>query len=164
MAEKKHSKVFVYGDYRGMGFCVVPKDNAEELADLGDDVGRGCETTAKEFFDRRLQKPGIYGKEWAEELLDEVEGSEFELALGEPLDIFKMSGSGDGYFPPSPFTSMLDWLPEDVFEDGIGVVEDNMGGVPRFEIHESDLPRIMDILEGLGHSVAEGQSYFDRMA
>jgi hypothetical protein len=50
MAEKNHSKVFVYGDYLGMGFCVLPKDKAEELADLGDDVGHGCETTAREFF------------------------------------------------------------------------------------------------------------------
>jgi hypothetical protein len=84
MAEKNHSKVFVYGDYLGMGFCVLPKDKAEELADLGDDVGHGCETTAREFFDRCRQKPGIYGKAWAEELLDDLEAGEFELALDDP--------------------------------------------------------------------------------
>ena len=164
MAEKNHSKVFVYGDYLGMGFCVLPKDKAEEFADLGDDVGHGCETTAREFFDRRRQKSGIYDKEWAEELLDDLEAGEFELALNEPLEIFTMPGSGDGYFPPSPFTSMLDWLPEDVFEAGIGVVVDNMGWIPRYEIEESDLERIREVLEGLGYEVLEGHSYFDRMA
>ncbi len=58
---------------------------------------------------------------------------------------------------------MLDWLPEDVFEAGIGVVVDNMGWIPRYDIEESDLPRIREVLEGLGYEVLEGQSYFERM-
>jgi hypothetical protein len=59
---------------------------------------------------------------------------------------------------------MRSGIPDDVFDAGIGVVVDDMSGIPKYDIEESDLPRIGEVLEGLGYEVLEGQSYFDRMA
>jgi hypothetical protein len=59
---------------------------------------------------------------------------------------------------------MLDDMPEQVTESGIGTIVDQMGGMPMYLINEADLSGIRTILEGLGHTVREDQELFDRMA
>jgi len=156
-ARKKKSRVFVYGDWGGIGLCVLPLEDAEELAERGDDFS--TVETLRDYLEICRRKPKLYAGEAEdiEELADEGR------PLDDPVDVWSMPGAGDGYFPPDPRTWMLDRLPEEVFEIEEGTVFDGMGGTPMFYIEKEELPPILEVLVGLGHEVREDQSLFDRM-
>lgn len=69
-----------------------------------------------------------------------------------PFTLDRIPGYEDGLFPPSPLTEMLGELPEEIFEE-FGEVIDGLGGVPRLEIREGEVPSLLATLEGLGSEV-----------
>lgn len=159
--KKNRSSVeFVHGEYNGYGPCVLRKSTAEAIASKGDDIVGS--PTFRHYVEQCRSKSDVYDSV----LIDEMESwlEESGVNLDDPLDISFLPGAEDGDFPGDARTAMLDDLPEEVFEAGIGLVHDVMGGIPRFDITETDVIRIVEVLESLGHTVHRDQSIFDRMA
>jgi hypothetical protein len=157
----KHSKdstEFIYGEYTGYGPCVLRAATAEMIASTAEDLR--VSPTVRDLIKRYRSKPGVYDAEQIDEIKRLVKDN--PLTLDNVIEPEALPG--DGYFPSDVRTAMLDDLPAEVFEAGIGTVRDEMGGILLYEITDADVPRIIDVLESLGHTVRLDQPTFDRMA
>lgn len=151
---------FVYGNWCGYGPCVLRTTTAEAIAAEGDDISESA--TYRNYIERCRSKPDVYDPEWVEDVESWIEES--DVSLDDQFDPHEFPGEGDGSFPGDARTAMLDDLPEEVIESDIGELHDAMGGIPIYHLTDNDIPRIVDVLESLGHTVRHDQSIFDRMA
>jgi hypothetical protein len=153
---------FVYGNFGGLSPCVLKLETAQRIAAEGDDISYGYETSFGGYIERCRSRTNAYDREWVDDLVAWLE--EFEIPLDSEFSVEQVPGYGDGWFPTNARTAMLDDMPEDVTESGVGRIVEEMGGIPMYLINEADLPGIRTILERLGHTVREDQELFDRMA
>lgn len=161
MAGKKTGPIeFVYGNWCGYGPCVVRTSTAETIAAKGDDISDSA--TYRDYIERCRSKPDVYDPRSIDAIEEWLE--ECEISLADPFDPQEFPGAGDGNFPGDARTAMVDDLPEEVIESDIGKEFDAIGGTPTYHITDADIPRIIDLLESLGHTVRHDQSIFDRMA
>jgi hypothetical protein len=151
--------VFVYGSLEGDGPCVLRLATAERL--MAEQSDCASSATVGEYLERCRQQPGRYDPSWVEELAEYFEA--VDVPLDAPFSADLLPGADEDGFPADLRTVMLDDLPEEVFEAGIGEVRDEMGAAPMFLLEDDDLPAIIELLVGLGHEVHNGQELLDRM-
>ena len=162
IAVSKKNRVYVYGNFGGLGPCVLSLETAERLAAQSDVIAQSHGGSFTEFLDRCRSHPEAFDAEWVEDLVENFDDAQVSLEL--PFSIDEVPGFGGGWFTTDARTAMTDDMPEEVIESGIGVIVDEMGGMPRYELVNDDISGIRAILEELGHTVREDQSIFDRMA
>lgn len=142
---------------------VLPRETAEALAALYD-VVYGEATTVGDFAARcaaaAKTHPLTAGwlldfDEWVEEDVD--------TDPNRPFVLDEVSGVGDGLFPPRVQTAMLDaWAGIDEFDE-IGIVHDEMGGMPLLELHVNDLPAIKAAADAAGLVLTEEPDLIARL-
>jgi hypothetical protein len=149
--------VFVYGSLGGDGPCVLRLSTAERL--MAEQSDRASSATVGEYLERCRQQPGRYDPSWAEEVAEYFEA--VDVPLDAPFSADLLPGADEDGFPADLRTVMLDDLPEEVFEQGIGEVRDEMGAAPMFLLEDDDLPFVLEVLVDMGHEVRDGQELFD---
>lgn len=94
-------------------------------------------STAKSVREFHETMTGLSGSSPYDDLDDEEDLEDGWLDA--PFDVSSVPGYGDGYFPPQVGTIMLDGVDNTVLDiiDGLWVLQDNMGGVPRIWIDPS---------------------------
>lgn len=92
----------VYG-LVGEGLVFISREQAQELAALWTGFGTWAEA-----------RTALSPQRW-QNIVDQFEGAELPLpAPGDPFDLSRVPGNGDGNWPEWPAQQMLEWMPVQV--------------------------------------------------